>query len=177
MMAMTIFNRLATFLILILLALMSLPLISLEAPAAARKADLVIVDKRQRVLKLMSGGDLVRQYPIALGFNPQGHKRREGDGRTPEGSYRIDWRNEHSAFHLSLHIDYPRPADASAAAAISADPGSDIMIHGLPNGFTAGQIGHPATDWTSGCIAVTNAEIEEIWRLVDDGTTVLILPR
>jgi murein L,D-transpeptidase YafK len=167
MMATRIFNSLATLFV----------LMSLAGPAVARKADLVVVYKQQRLLKLMSGGDMVRQYPIALGFNPQGHKRREGDGRTPEGAYRIDWRNPHSGFHLSLHIDYPRPADGSAAAAASEDPGRDIMIHGLPNGFTADQIGHPRTDWTSGCIAVTNAEIEEIWRLVDDGTVVLVLPR
>jgi murein L,D-transpeptidase YafK len=167
MMAIRIFNSLATLFV----------LISLAGPAVARKADLVVVYKQQRLLKLMSGGDMVRQYPIALGFNPQGHKRQEGDGRTPEGAYRIDWRNPQSGFHLSLHIDYPRPADGSAAAAVSEDPGRDIMIHGLPNGFTADQIGHPRADWTSGCIAVTNAEIEEIWRLVDDGTVVLILPR
>jgi len=152
-------------------------LMCLTGPVAAQKADLVIVHKEQRILKLLSGGETLRQYSVALGFNPKGHKRQEGDGRTPEGVYRIDWRNAHSRFHLSLHIDYPQPGDGSAAAVVSANPGSDIMIHGLPNGFTADRIGHPRTDWTSGCIAVTDAEIEEIWRLVDDGTTVLILPR
>jgi murein L,D-transpeptidase YafK len=169
MMAKWILNSVVTLLVLISPTLAS-------AAAMERKADLVVVYKQQRILKLLSGGATLRQYPIALGFNPQGHKRREGDGRTPEGAYRIDWRNEHSAFHLSLHIDYPQPADDLAASAISADPGRDIMIHGLPNGFSAKQIGHPSVDWTSGCIAVTNAQIEEIWRLVDDGTAVLILP-
>jgi murein L,D-transpeptidase YafK len=159
-----------------LFVLMSPNLTSAAGTVMERKADLVVVYKQQRILKLLSGGATLRQYPIALGFNPQGHKRWEGDGRTPEGAYRIDWRNERSGFHLSLHIDYPRPTDDLAASAISADPGRDIMIHGLPNGFTAHQIGHPSVDWTSGCIAVTNAEIEEIWRLVDDGTAVLILP-
>jgi murein L,D-transpeptidase YafK len=175
MMAIRIFNSLAA--LPILLVVISLALMPSAAYAAARKADLVIVYKQQRLLKLMSRGDMLRQYPVALGFDPQGPKRQRGDGRTPEGPYRIDWRNPHSAFHLSLHIDYPRPADASAAAAVSADPGDDIMIHGLPNGFTADRIGHPGSDWTNGCIAVTDAEIEEIWRLVDDGTVVLILPR
>ena len=171
MMAKWILNSVVT-----LFVLMSPTLASAAGAAMERKADLVVVYKQQRILKLLSGGATVRQYPIALGFNPQGHKRWEGDGRTPEGAYRIDWRNESSGFHLSLHIDYPRPADDLAASAISADPGRDIMIHGLPNGFKADQIGHPSVDWTSGCIAVTNAEIEEIWRLVDDGTAVLILP-
>jgi len=174
---MTILNRLSALVVLIFLALNSLSYIALEASAAERKVDLVIVQKQQRILKLMSGGDLVHQYRIALGFDPQGPKRREGDGRTPEGAYRIDWRNPHSAFHLSLHIDYPSPTDGSAAVAAAESPGKDIMIHGLPNGFTAEQVGHPFTDWTSGCIAVTNAQIEEIWRLVDDGTAILILPR
>jgi murein L,D-transpeptidase YafK len=169
---MTIFNSLATLLILLPLAVASVA----EA-GTAWKADLIIVYKQQRILKLMRGGHLVRQYPIALGFNPHGPKRQEGDGRTPEGTYRIDWRNEHSAFHLSLHIDYPRPSDGPATTDVAADPGRDIMIHGLPNGFTADRIGHPSSDWTNGCIAVTNAEIEEIWRLVDDGTAILILPR
>jgi murein L,D-transpeptidase YafK len=152
-------------------------LAALSGYAWAQKVDLVIVHKEQRVLKLLSGGDLVRQYRVALGSNPRGHKRHEGDGRTPEGVYRIDWRNPDSKFHLSLHIDYPRPDDVSAAAAVAADPGKDIMIHGLPEGFTPGEIGHPRRDWTSGCIAVTNAEIEEIWTLVEDGTAILILPR
>jgi murein L,D-transpeptidase YafK len=176
MMAKWILNSFATFFV-----LLPLTLTSAAGASMARKADLIVIHKQQRVLKLMSGGDAMRQYSIALGFNPQGHKRREGDGRTPEGAYRIDWRNERSSFHLSLHIDYPRPADYQwqsdglVGSAIAADPGRDIMIHGLPNGFSADQIGHPAVDWTSGCIAVTNAEIEEIWRLVDDGTAVLIL--
>jgi murein L,D-transpeptidase YafK len=162
-----IFNSLAALLI----------MVSFAGSASAQKADLIVIHKEQRIMKLLSGGDTVRQYRIALGFSPKGHKRREGDGRTPEGAYRIDWRNERSNFHLSLHIDYPQSDDSSAAAAVSADPGRDIMIHGLPNGFTADQVGHPRTDWTSGCIAVTNAEIEEIWHLIDDGTVVLILPR
>jgi murein L,D-transpeptidase YafK len=182
MMAKWISNNFKTLFALTLFVLLSATLTPAAGATMARKADLVVVYKQQRILKLLSGGDTVRQYSIALGFNPQGHKRREGDGRTPEGAYRIDWRNEHSNFHLSLHIDYPRPTDYSqqadglATSAISADPGRDIMIHGLPNGISANQIGHPSVDWTSGCIAVTNAEIEEIWRLVDDGTAVLILP-
>jgi murein L,D-transpeptidase YafK len=170
MMAKWILNGFATFFV-----LLSLTLTPASGASMARKADLVVIHKKQRILKLLSGGDTVRQYSIALGFSPQGHKRREGDGKTPEGTYRIDWRNENSGFHLSLHIDYPRQADGLAASAIAADPGRDIMIHGLPNGFSAERIGHPSVDWTAGCIAVTNAEIEEIWRLVDDGTTVLIL--
>lgn len=164
-------NRFASLLVLVFFFLASS-----AASAVERKADLIVVHKQQRIMKLLSGGDVIRQYPIALGFDPQGPKRREGDGRTPEGVYRIDWRNPDSAFHLSLHIDYPRQADV-AASGPPVDPGGDIMIHGLPNGFTADRIGHPSTDWTNGCIAVSDAEIEEIWHLVDDGTAILILPR
>jgi murein L,D-transpeptidase YafK len=171
MMVLRTVNRFAS-----LLVLVSLVLPSPASSAMERKADLIVVHKQQRIMKLLSGGNLIRQYPIALGFDPQGPKRREGDGRTPEGAYRIDWRNPDSAFHLSLHIDYPRQSDMTAAGP-SADPGGDIMIHGLPNGSTADRIGHPSADWTNGCIAVSDAQIEEIWRLVDDGTTVLILPR
>jgi murein L,D-transpeptidase YafK len=162
-------NRFASLPVLVFLFLASSTAFAVE-----RKADLIVVHKQQRIMKLLSGGDLIRQYPIALGFDPQGPKRREGDGRTPEGAYRIDWRNPDSAFHLSLHIDYPRQADMPAAGS-PIDPGGDIMIHGLPNGFTADRIGHPSTDWTNGCIAVSDAQIEEIWHLVDDGTAVLIL--
>src|SRR3954452_7363565 len=143
MVAIRIFNSLAA--LPILLVLLSLALMPQAAHAAARKADLVIIYKQQRLMKLMSRGDMLRQYPIALGFDPQEPKRQRGDGRTPEGPYRIDWRNAHSSFHLSPHINYPRPAAAPPAAAVSADPGDDIMIHGLPNGFTADRIGHPGS--------------------------------
>ncbi len=139
-------------------------------------ADMILVYKGRRIMYLMRDGKVLRSYDVALGRNPFGHKNREGDGRTPEGGYLIDWRNEDSDFHLSLHISYPRPQDHRTASEAGHDPGGAIMIHGLPNGRTADEIGHPMVDWTNGCIAVSNAEIEEIWELVDDGTAIFILP-
>lgn len=140
------------------------------------KADSIVVVKSDRRLTLMRQGQVLQSYAIALGGQPLGQKVREGDRRTPEGQYQINWRNPDSTFHLSLHISYPGPLDLERARSLGVEPGSMIMIHGLPNGLTAKQIGHPKIDWTHGCIAVTNEEIEEIWKLVDDGTPVIIRP-
>ena len=139
-------------------------------------ADMVLLYKGRRTLYLMRDGEVLRSYSVALGRNPFGHKNQEGDGRTPEGGYLIDWRNPNSDFHLSLHISYPRPQDYRQARDAGVDPGGAIMIHGLPNGRTADEVGHPRFDWTNGCIAVSNEEIEEIWELVEDGTAIFILP-
>lgn len=137
-------------------------------------ADRVVVHKADRRLELYQGDRLLRSYRISLGREPQGPKRREGDLRTPEGSYLIDYRNPQSAFHRALHISYPRRDQVAAARSRGVPPGGLIMIHGLPNG--AGFIGrlHLLSDWTLGCIAVTNDEIEEIWRVVPDGTRIHI---
>lgn len=134
--------------------------------------DRVVVDKSVRRLDLLSGDTVVRSYEIALGFAPDGDKQEEGDGKTPEGRYVIDGRNPSSAYHLSLKVSYPDAADRAAAAARGVSPGGDIFIHGAPNWwFLPGQ---PPGDWTRGCIAVTKDEIEEIWRLVPDGTPIEI---
>jgi murein L,D-transpeptidase YafK len=122
-------------------------------------------------MHLLAGESVLRSYRIALGREPAGHKRCEGDGRTPEGRYTIDRRNPNSRYHLSLHISYPNSADRERAQSQGLDPGGDIMIHGLKPG-----VDHPASDWTEGCIAVTDAEMDEIWRMVADGTPVEILP-
>jgi murein L,D-transpeptidase YafK len=132
--------------------------------------DRVVVNKSRRELLLLSGESVVRAYRIALGRDPVGHKQQEGDGRTPEGRYSVDRRNPRSKYHLSLHISYPNAADCDRARAAGVDPGGDIMIHGLKPG-----VDHPA-DWTQGCIAVTDAEMDEIWELVSDGTAVEISP-
>jgi murein L,D-transpeptidase YafK len=124
----------------------------------------------------VSGQKVLRSYRIALGFDPVGHKVKEGDGRTPEGRYAIEWRNPRSAYHLSLRISYPNDVDRLRAGELGVDPGGDIMIHGLPNGVGAGERGHPERDWTRGCIAVSDVEMEEIWALVADGTAVEINP-
>jgi murein L,D-transpeptidase YafK len=138
--------------------------------------DRLVVNKSRRELLLVSGQNVLRSYRIALGFDPVGHKVKEGDGRTPEGRYAIDWRNPRSAYHLSLRISYPNEADRVRAGELAVDPGGDIMIHGLPNGVDAAERGHPERDWTRGCIAVSDAEMEEIWDLVADGTAVEINP-
>jgi len=129
-------------------------------------ADLVLVNKAKREMTLLRGEKVLRTYRIALGREPVGAKRQEGDGRTPEGRYRVDWRNPQSKYHLSLHISYPEAADVERAKAEGVDPGGEIMIHG----WRAEAEG----DWTQGCIAVRNEEMDEIWRLVPDGTAVLI---
>lgn len=140
--------------------------------AAPLAPDFVLVDKSDRTLTLYAAGRLVRTYGgLQFGDRPQGHKRFEGDEKTPEGRYTIDARNPNSAFHLSLRISYPNAADRAFAASQGRSPGGDIFIHGQPNGLTAGRV---PGDWTDGCIAVTNAEIEELWGAVADGTPIEI---
>jgi murein L,D-transpeptidase YafK len=149
---------------------------ALQGAVAERKADRIVIVKSERRLSLLRGDDPVRHYRIALGGAPDGHKQREGDQRTPEGEYFIDLRNPDSAYHLALRISYPNDKDRLRAWLDGYDPGGQIMIHGLRNGFDWIGERHALDDWTDGCIAVTNAEMEEIWSLVDIGTPVEILP-
>jgi murein L,D-transpeptidase YafK len=136
---------------------------------AAQQADAIRVQKAQRRMALLRGGRTLATYRIVLGGAPVGHKREQGDQRTPEGDYRITYRNGRSRFHLSLRISYPDAADRRQALARGVDPGGDIMIHGAtPPGSRA--------DWTEGCIAVTNAEMEAIWQRVPVGTPISIEP-
>lgn len=136
--------------------------------APALRADLVLVFKQARRLRLLRQGLVLLDCAVALGPQPQGHKRREGDGRTPEGHYRIALRNPRSRYHLSLRISYPDADDRARAQACGEDPGGDIMIHGNPE--------HRSGDWTQGCVAVSDADIETIWRHVDLDTPVQLLP-
>lgn len=148
------------------------------AATADKQADLIVVSKDDKQLFLLRDGAVIRTYQIAMGSNwDQGHKQQEGDERTPEGRYLIDWRNPKSVAHLSLHISYPNPADQEAAHQAGRNPGGAIMIHGLPNGW--GLLGplHHLIDWTNGCVAVTNAEMQEIWSMVPDGTPIEIYPQ
>lgn len=140
------------------------------------KADAVLIKKAERGLYLMRAGRPYKRYSVSLGGNPAGHKLREGDQRTPEGDYILDWRNPDSRFYKSIHLSYPNEQDKREAEARGVPPGGLIMIHGLRNGF--GWLGPFAKlrDWTQGCIAVTNPEMEEIWRAVADGTPVRIEP-
>ncbi len=130
----------------------------------------IVAYKGQRLMHLLHNDTVLASYAFELGFAPDGHKRVEGDGRTPEGQYWIDRRNPESEFHLSLGISYPNAADRAAAAALGLPPGGDIFIHGTPK-FRIGQ-----RDWTVGCIAVSNSEMEVIYSMVGTGTPIWILP-
>jgi murein L,D-transpeptidase YafK len=140
------------------------------------QSDRILVEKSARRLTLLRGQTSLKSYRIALGRAPLGPKEQEGDQRTPEGLYRIDFHKADSDYHLALHISYPGQEDMDRASAQGVSAGSDIMIHGLPNG--RGWIGafHRRSDWTAGCIAVTDVEIEEIFRAVPDGTSIEIRP-
>jgi murein L,D-transpeptidase YafK len=140
------------------------------------RADAVLVRKGERRLFLLRDGEPFREYRIALGGNPKGHKQEEGDLRTPEGEYFIDWRNPNSDFYLSLRISYPNQDDLARAAARGASPGGAIMIHGQRNGEEWFENFQQLRDWTEGCIAVTNAAMEEIWQAVPNGTPIRIEP-
>jgi murein L,D-transpeptidase YafK len=147
-----------------------------EETLAGAVADRVVVMKKEHTLTLMSQARVLKTYNIALGRDPEGPKVRQGDHRTPEGIYLLDRRNLNSRFHRSIHISYPESKDRAEAARLGFAPGGDIMIHGLPNGL--GWLGswHRRMDWTDGCIAVTNEEMDEIWRAVPDGTPIEINP-
>jgi murein L,D-transpeptidase YafK len=139
-------------------------------------ADSIVVEKQRHTLTLYFGGTLVRRYAVALGAQPVGDKVRRGDNRTPEGVYHIDARNGQSKFYKSLHISYPDAAHAQRARALGVAAGGDIMIHGLPRGLEQVGSAHRDFDWTEGCIALTNQEVDEIWSAIADGTPIEIKP-
>lgn len=140
------------------------------------QATRIVIEKAARRLTLERDGQVLARYEVALGSNPVGQKTREGDGRTPEGVYTVDFKHPRSRYHLALRISYPDARANEAARQSGVSPGSDIMIHGIRNGL--GWLGklHRERDWTDGCIAVTNAEIREIWSRVPEGAAVEIRP-
>jgi murein L,D-transpeptidase YafK len=144
--------------------------------SAGTSIDRIVIEKSARKLSIFRGGKEIKSYRIALGRNPIGAKQEEGDMKTPEGLYTIDSRNPQSSFHLALHVSYPSNEDNRRAAERGISAGFDIMIHGIQNG--RGWIGrfHRWTDWTAGCIALADEEVEELWRVTPDGTTVEIRP-
>lgn len=148
----------------------------LAGDASTARVDQVLVVKSQHTLSLLAQGKVVHTYKVALGRSLAGPKEQHRDHKTPEGHYVLDRRNATSRFYKSIHISYPNDGDRKRAAQLGVAPGGDIMIHGLPNGF--GWLGaiHRAMDWTDGCVAVTNAEMDEIWELVRDGTPIEIRP-
>jgi murein L,D-transpeptidase YafK len=147
-----------------------------HALPAGTSIDRIVVEKSAKRLAIFREGNQIKNYRIALGRNPLGAKQQEGDMKTPEGIYKIDSRNAQSSFHLALHISYPSDGDNRRAAARGVSAGSNIMIHGIQNG--RGWIGafHRWKNWTAGCIALTDEEIEELWRVTPDGTAVEIRP-
>jgi len=152
--------------------LRTLPALATTEAQATR----VVIEKAARRLTLERDGRVLARYEVALGSSPDGQKAREGDGRTPEGVYSVDFKHPRSRYHLALRISYPDERAKEAARKAGVSPGSDIMIHGIRNGL--GWLGglHRERDWTDGCIAVTNAEIREIWSRVPEGTAVEIRP-
>lgn len=142
------------------------------------EADSVLVDKTARRLYLIKEGVPYRSYKASFGANPRGHKEQEGDQRTPEGHYLLDWRNPESRFYKSIHVSYPNEEDRRRAAALGVDPGGLIMIHGMPNWNVSGWADwfFEGRNWTNGCIAVKNAEMDEIWQAVRPDTPIEIRP-
>ncbi len=140
------------------------------------KVDKILVEKSARRLHVQSAGKTIVSYPISLGGRPKGDKQCEGDNKTPEGEYILDWRNPDSVAYKSLHISYPNEDDRREAVELGCSPGGSIMIHGIAGGW--GWIGrfHRFDDWTQGCVAVTNEEMEQLWWAVEDGTPIEIKP-
>jgi len=138
--------------------------------------DRVVVRKGERRMLLMHSGNIVRSYHVALGLNPVGQKERSGDFRTPEGTYRLERRNARSDYFLSIKVSYPNEMDLQRARSRHWDTGGSIMIHGLPNSLKHAPEYYQAHDWTDGCIAVSNADMTEIWMLTPDDVPIDILP-
>ncbi|MGA6984891.1 MAG: L,D-transpeptidase family protein [Terriglobales bacterium] len=152
----------------------SWPCLFAQSPTAG--ADRVVVYKGARRLVLLSQGKELRSYKVALGGEPVGPKTRQGDHRTPEGLYVLDSRNQNSHFYKAFHISYPNAQDIAAARKLGVNPGGDIMLHGLPKEYAWVGKAHALHDWTDGCVAVTDEEMDEIWKLVRVGTPIEIKP-
>ncbi len=140
--------------------------------------DKVVVRKSQRQLELISGGKVVRHYHVALGGSPVGHKFREGDQRTPEGSYVLNWRNPNSNYYKAIHISYPNEKDRATSRKLGYNPGGMVMLHGMPTYIQSESMRrqYASRDWTQGCIALQNQDMDEVWRVVQDGTPIQIAP-
>jgi murein L,D-transpeptidase YafK len=152
------------------LAIADVPAVSVE------HADRVLVVKSARKLYLMKGDHALREFDVSLGLAPVGPKSRSGDSRTPEGIYYLDGRNVDSDFFLSIHVSYPNDQDKKHAAALGVDPGGQIMIHGLPNELKYDEGHYQGIDWTDGCIALTNADMIDVWLMTSEMTPIEIRP-
>ncbi len=153
------------------------PQLASLTPPGMLKADMVVLFKRKHELVLMRGDRVIDVFRVALGrYAEDGPKFRRGDQRTPEGLYTLDAKLDDSNFYRAIRISYPNAADRARARAMGVNPGGAIEIHGLPNGVNARYVGHPAIDWTDGCIAVTDRQMDDIWSRVDVGTPIEIYP-
>lgn len=153
--------------------------VSLAGTAASTRgvdADHVLIIKKERTLKLIRDGKMIKTYKIALGGDPIGPKTKQGDHKTPEGVYVLDSRNPQSRFYKSIHISYPNARDRAVARKNGLSPGGDVFLHGLPKGYGWVGSSHRLKDWTDGCIAVTNEEMDEIWNAVPNGKPIEIRP-
>jgi murein L,D-transpeptidase YafK len=155
-----------------LVALMPATIQAAEFPVA----DKVIIEKAARKLYLLQNGKAFRTFKIALGIRPVGHKKKEGDFKTPEGTYLLDSRNQNSDFFLSIHVSYPNQVDRREANTIGVEPGGAIMIHGQPNEPTKSETYYRTQDWTNGCIAVSNSDMIDIWLMTGENTPIEIRP-
>ncbi|MCD6388773.1 MAG: L,D-transpeptidase family protein [Desulfobulbaceae bacterium] len=164
--------RLTPFFILISLLLLSLP----SLVFSGKKADAVLVDKSDAKLYLMQQGQSYAAYPVTFGANPKGHKQQQGDERTPEGSYLLDYKNANSAYYKSIHISYPNAQDSANARKRGVNPGGAIMIHGQTNGWEWAAPLAQLFNWTNGCIALQNHHMDIVWEAVDPGTPIKIQP-
>lgn len=139
-------------------------------------AERIVIEKSKRKLTLVRADHILREFDIALGGNPVGPKLKSGDSRTPEGEYVVDFKNLYSNYYLSVRLSYPNARDLDRAHRLGVDPGGNIMIHGMPNGIAYPYAGYVGQDWTDGCIAVSNAAMQEIWLAVRENTPVEIRP-
>jgi murein L,D-transpeptidase YafK len=161
-------------LVVLITASFALSIHAQQPPVQPTQAERILVVKFTHTMTLYADGKVLKTYHVWLGRGPGNAKQRQGDNETPEGSYTINARNPHSAAHLSLHISYPNAADRARARKLGVDPGGDIMIHGLPPGNDWVKPGQQLPDWTYGCIALTDSEMDEVWKLVPTGTPIEI---
>lgn len=174
-MKMRLTMRIGVLLVGALVTALQLP--AADFPTTARdKADKVVVLKAERKLVLMNKDQVLKTYRISLGGNPVGAKTWRGDSKTPEGEYVLDRRNAKSQFYRSIHISYPNADDLARAKKLGVAPGGDVFIHGVPAGYGRSRKHTLPPDWTDGCIALRNREMDEIWRAVPDGTPIIIKP-
>jgi murein L,D-transpeptidase YafK len=151
-------------------------LVSVTCYGVEPKIDTVLVKKSEKKMYLLAEGKSIKEYKVVFGANPKGHKQKEGDERTPEGKYVLDYKKENSSFYKAIHISYPNENDWAKAKYSGVNPGSSIMIHGQKNGLDWLSWLSQRFNWTDGCIAVTNIQMDEIWGLINEGTPIEIQP-